>query len=717
VSSLRVCIFAALLLSVTCSGLQRASAAGFRKRLATVLPGNDADTGLIDIVGNTSFQEPELLAAVSQQAQEVKEKGLTPARGDDAAYYIGAFYRKNGYARVETEYEIRGRRLIIRVKEGPRTLLRKIRFVGNRSIPEATLYEYMIGADAARLEKEAETFPYTAADVAGGADRVRGLYLAEGFLNVDVDEPGVRISPDGRRAEVTIKINEGIRFRFGAIRFAGETLFSRRELVAALGEPDISGIPITGRKKREQDRRRGSEDAPFPHLAFSPGKANTMQRNLQSFYKSKGYFQAEVVLSADYTQAVGGNVPVSFTVKPDGLFRFGDVNVRTEGEKTRLAPSFLPRRFAHLKGELYNPEKLDETYREMLRTGLYSKLRLSTVAEPDREVRLDFTAEEAKAKEVGFTLGFDSYEGGIVGLRLADRNIFRSGRPLTLAANYSQRGISGELLYLDPWLFDTRNSLRARLFSISRQETGYYKQEYGGRLDLTRRVLPRLELGVFIQQSMTEITEPARSLLDDPRLLGPPEYTLTSIGVTQLTDLRDNPVNPTQGLVIATSFDVATIDGSQAFTRSTARVSYYQPIGKTLLALGARGGYIAPNIEAIPIDVRFFNGGSTTVRSFAERELGPKDRSGNPVGGELFTVFNAELMFPLAGGLQGAVFFDAGNVKNEFVEDSGDMRYAIGLGLRYKLPIGPLRLDYGVNPNPKDEEDFGAFHFSFGFAF
>jgi outer membrane protein assembly factor BamA len=181
--------------------------------------------------------------------------------------------------------------------------------------------------------------------------------------------------------------------------------------------------------------------------------------------------------------------------------------------------------------------------------------------------------------------------------------------------------------------------------------------------------------------------------------------------------LRDNPVNPTQGLVIATSFDVATIDGSQAFTRSTARVSYYQPIGKTLLALGARGGYIAPNIEAIPIDVRFFNGGSTTVRSFAERELGPKDRSGNPVGGELFTVFNAELMFPLAGGLQGAVFFDAGNVKNEFVEDSGDMRYAIGLGLRYKLPIGPLRLDYGVNPNPKDEEDFGAFHFSFGFAF
>jgi outer membrane protein insertion porin family len=46
-----------------------------------------------------------------------------------------------------------------------------------------------------------------------------------------------------------------------------------------------------------------------------------------------------------------------------------------------------------------------------------------------------------------------------------------------------------------------------------------------------------------------------------------------------------------------------------------------------------------------------------------------------------------------------------------------DMRYALGVGLRYKLPIGPVRLDYGVNPDPQNGEDFGAFHFSFGFAF
>jgi len=121
---------------------------------------------------------------------------------------------------------------------------------------------------------------------------------------------------------------------------------------------------------------------------------------------------------------------------------------------------------------------------------------------------------------------------------------------------------------------------------------------------------------------------------------------------------------------------------------------------------------------AIPIDERFFNGGATTVRSFGERDLGPHDRKGNPIGGEFLTVFNIEYTFPIFGELQGALFTDAGNLLPTSEEPGlDDMRYAVGAGLRYKLPIGPVRLDYGVNPDPHEDEDFGAFHFSFGFAF
>jgi outer membrane protein insertion porin family len=684
----------------------------------------------VEIRGNTSFTSEELWAAIGEQVREIQTNGLTPARADDASFYIGAFYRKKGFARATTDYTISGKKVIVKVTEGPRSTLKKVTFLGARAFPESTLFDYMIGATPERLAREPAQFPYTEAEVSAGGDRVRGLYLSEGYLNVKVDTSGVQLSPNGTEATITVKIVEGLRYTFGEIHFAGETLFPRDELVEALGDPTSGLAPKEDDIEHTKPKPSDFSEVPFKGVSFSPGRANAMQRNLQSFYKARGYFLADVALTADYTVSANGVVPVTFTAHPKSLHHFGGVSLKNEGPPPRLSPAFLATRFSILRNQTYDPEKLDETYREMLRTGLFTTLRVSTVAQPGDEVILDITAEEAKAKEVGFTLGFSSYEGGIAGIRLGDRNLFGKGRPLTFAFDYSQRGMRGELLYVDPWLFETRFALRSRLYSVSRDEIGYSKDEIGGRVDLTRKVMPHLELGVFLEDASVKVTKVSPVLEREPKLLGPTDYNITSIGVTQLTDYRDNAINPTRGVVLASSFDYALLDGAPGFTRSTVRFSYYLPLGKSLLALGARAGYIAPIAEAVPIDTRFFNGGGTTVRSFAERELGPKDKSGNPLGGDFYTVFNLELMFPLYQALQGAVFIDAGSLENRDADDavskssknnqeenSGDMRYAIGLGLRYKLPIGPLRIDYGINPNPRGDEDFGAFNFSFGFAF
>ena len=140
----------------------------------------------------------------------------------------------------------------------------------------------------------------------------------------------------------------------------------------------------------------------------------------------------------------------------------------------------------------------------------------------------------------------------------------------------------------------------------------------------------------------------------------------------------------------------------------------------TSLAVGARGGIISAKggPDALPIDERFFSGGANSVRSFRERELGPRDILGYPIGGTAYTTFNVEYTFPLAGDLKGAVFGDAGNVTTS-VQQYGltEMRYAVGAGLRYNLPFGPIRLDAAVNPTHKDGEDRGAILFSIGVAF
>ena len=647
----------------------------------------DATKNKLDFEGNKTFTADQLRAPIAEQIRELQEQGVTPVRADDTAFYVGAFYRKNGFSKAAVEYQIRGDRLLLLIVEGPRSLLRGITFTGNTAVPEATLYDYMIGATPERLAKDPEQFPYTAAEIGAGADRVRGLYLSEGYLDVTIDASAVQLTENETRADVNVRIVEGQRYTFGELGFAGDTIFPREQLVKALGE--IATGP------------------------FSPGQAMAMQRNLQSFYKARGYYSAEVLLNAESTAAVAGQVPVTFTIHPHALFRFGGVTARNETEQPRLREDFLAKRFAHLQDQVYDPEKLDETFREMLRTGLFENLRVSPTPVAGDRVRLDFTVSEAKAKELGFTLGYGTYEGAVAGFRIGDRDLLGRGRPLSFAVQYTQRGITGEFLYVDPWLFDTRFSLRSRLYSAIRTEAGYSKNQFGFRTDLSRTLLPHLDLGAFVDVSSVSVTEssvPAAAL-------GQTSYVVQSVGITQSTDYRNDPINPSHGFVLTSAWDFGQIDSEPAFLRGTMRFSLYLPVGRCLVALGARASYIAPLIDQLPIDVLLFNGGGTSVRSFAERELGPRDRQGNPLGGEFSTAFNAELIFPIYGGLQGAVFADAGSLLNRDVPGSGDLRFGVGLGLRYNLPIGPLRLDYGVNPDRRPGEGFGAFYFAFGFAF
>ena len=277
---------------------------------------------------------------------------------------------------------------------------------------------------------------------------------------------------------------------------------------------------------------------------------------------------------------------------------------------------------------------------------------------------------------------------------------------------------------------------------------GYTKFELGGRFELSRKITKYDQAALTFSVASCENYRLRNQTGISPRV--DEDYLVNTIGLTNTLDLRESPyVNP-RGFLITNTLDLASsaLGSDIEFIRGTMRVGYYLPFGpkpltpgvvedqatgtpfqrwfhQSSIAFGARVGIIhsltssgSGEATAIPIDERFFNGGATTVRSFGERDLGPHDNHGHPVGGEFYTVFNVEYTFPIFGELQGAIFTDAGNLL-PLSEDIGlnDMRYAIGAGLRYKLPVGPIRLDYGVNPDPRPYEDFGAFHFSFGFAF
>jgi outer membrane protein insertion porin family len=676
-------------------------------------------TSIIEFRGQQAFKEKELRTALKEEITTIEDFGLSPARADDLAFFLEVFYRKHGYAKADVHYTIESTdRLRLDINEGPRFLLRAMIFEGNDHEPADKLFEYAVGPTRERYSRMEKRLPFVASDLEEGTHLVQRFYVAEGFLNAVVDPPRYKFQAESNEVDAVVPIHEGRQYFFGNITFSGNTVYGADALRGQMS--DLLQRPYTDPRV---------EDIP---------------RRLEAYFKARGYYDVKVVANGAPDEAVNSRVPVHIVVSPGAVYHFDGVTVTG---LRRLHPSFVTKRFTRLEGKTYSPDVLDERFRTLMKTGQFNLLQIKPVPIDGHLLRLDVSAEEAKSKEFGFWVGFDTYEGALAGVQVGDRDLFGYGRPVTASIEVSQRSYRGEILYEDPFFLDTDFVFTARVFALTFDYDGYTKFELGGRFELSRKITKYEEASLTFAARHVKITD---SQIRPSFLLGPENYQVDTIGLTHTLDFRESPyVNP-RGFLIGNTIDVApsALGSDIEFVRSTMRVGYYLPFGpkpltpgvvedqppgtplqrwfrQSSIAFGARAGIIhslttsgSSEATEIPIDERFFNGGATTVRSFGERDLGPHDNHGHPVGGEFFTVFNVEYTFPIFGEVQGAIFTDAGNLLPTS-EDVGlnDMRYAIGAGLRYKLPVGPIRLDYGVNPDPHEFEDFGAFHFSFGFAF
>ena len=228
------------------------------------------------------------------------------------------------------------------------------------------------------------------------------------------------------------------------------------------------------------------------------------------------------------------------------------------------------------------------------------------------------------------------------------------------------------------------------------------------------------------------------------------------VSTTFIQDRRDDPVDAHRGMYNTLDLAVASnVLGSQTgFGRLVARNSTYYSLSKSLvLARSTSFGMIErfSGLEEIPLAERFFGGGASSNRAFPDFQAGPRDTmTGFPIGGNAIFLNTVELRFPLLGdNLGGVLFNDVGNVYSAVnrislrfrQRDLEDFDYGVqsfGLGIRYRTPIGPVRVDFSLSPNSprffgfkgtEDELLFGGgqqvvqrinvfqFHFSLGQAF
>ena len=366
-----------------------------------------------------------------------------------------------------------GNQLRLDINEGPLTTLANVTFEGNTKEPAQKLFEYAIGPTRERYSKMQKTLPFVASDIEEGADLVHRLYIAVGYLDAVVDPPRYRYIDNGTRVDVAIPIHEGRQYFFGDISFGGQTIYGpealRGQLLDLLSQP------------------------------YTDARVADIPRRLQTYFKARGYYSVKVEASGDPAVAQNGHVPVRVSINPGPLFHFDGVTVHG---LDRLRPSYVSNRFRKLNGKAYSPDVIDERFRELMRSGLFNILQIKPTPIGGDLLRLDISAEEAKSKEFGFSIGYGSYVGAIAACNIAIATCSVTAVRSRPRWNVSQRSYKGEILYEDPYLFETDFNLRARLSALTYDFDGYSKFEIGARLDLTRKITKQYQLGlVFSAQT------------------------------------------------------------------------------------------------------------------------------------------------------------------------------------------------------------------------
>ncbi len=689
----------------------------------------------ISFSGNKSVEASTLRSAVQSDLERLAEYRRPEARTgdrdpaksvvDDIAYEIELYYRTIGYhfVRVSYEYSTDTRSAVVQIEEGPRVLVDGVSFRGNEAISEDVLRDlladkrtWILGlGDRIFVERDVRSLPGS----------IRSAYEARGFRDVRVESPEIRFSEDQGEAKIRVEITEGPQYRM-----RGATVDER---VGELAEPIRTRLEnLVGR-------------------AWVPARRLQIRGIVEEVYGDHGYPDARAGIGVRYEPAEKNvAVHVEITVDPGPRVRIG--SIRIEGND-RTRSGLIKSRLRMDSGDWWRAKDIRSAFHRLFSTQLFRAIRIGPPEEaeedsddgsevaseeaviggaeegivtPDEEDEEILTrdllveVEEAPTRDYFGEVGWGSYDllrlkGGIT-----ERNLFGRGLQGRLEALGSIRGWKATAGVTDPWFLRSRWIADASVTALSRQEPSFTVQEIEGRTQVHRPITRAIDGGLAYRISVSRLKE--NDVDEEEGDEGGENLRVGAIGPFLEFDTRNDIFAPTRGVRIRGAVEVAhpSLGGEITFLHPTLYARAFVPLGPgTVIGGNFETQWKIPlsRTEVIPLQERLFNGGENSVRSFKESELGPLDDQNDPRGGEVRNLFSLELRQHLFDTVSGALFFDYGNVGLTTDDWSKDFRPAVGIGLRYGLPIGPIRLDLGHNYDRRRDEDGYVLQLAVGMPF
>src|SRR6266478_828272 len=646
------------------------------------------------------------------------------------AYQVHGFTDIAVQYRVEPIEEKRGTaRVVYTVTEGTKGSLRRIQFEGNEHFSERVLRKQMKTKGKTLIAFFDKSGRLDEAQLQQDLDGVREFYQDHGYIDVEVKD--VRKERKNGPLIITIVINEGIQYHVNKIGFSGYKIALEDKLRAAIKMKD-AGI-------------------------YSPKQLHDDAKALADAYGTGGY--VDTVITPQGSPVGPGKVDVHYKIEEGNRSFVQRINIIGN---TRTKDKVIRREILVSPGDIFNTVRVDISKKRLENLGYFGKVEAypeETGIEGHKDLLVQ--VEEKRTGSLNFGAGFSTVDNlvGFVELTQGNFDLMNwpsftgAGQKFRARAQIGTQRKDFLVSLTEPWFLDRRLSLGGQAFfsEANYLSSVYDQRNYGFALELRKPLTAYMYMTLGYRLEDIDIFNVASRA--SPQIQAEAGSTVTStVSTSFVFDRRDNPLLTRTGQRISVSPYVSggPLGGDIQVYGGDVEVSQYFHLPFDLILLFHGEAAVVDvwdgpetksvpfthipkktkanphptpvtkmeEVSAVPIFDRLFLGGSNNLRGFAFRDVGPRDNQGEPLGGQSMARATAELTFPIITKARGAIFYDTGFVNADPYDFSTDhIASDFGFGIRLDLPIGPLRVDYGIPIQKDGRSSSGHFNFNVGYQF
>ncbi|HEV7404814.1 MAG TPA: outer membrane protein assembly factor BamA [Chthoniobacteraceae bacterium] len=668
-----------------------------------------AKISTVNISGVTRFKETRIRKEITVKPNDA----LNEATLEADRQKILEYYSTRGYTdvdvKVATEEETAGTvKVLFSVNEGGKTIVSDVKFEGNASIKTRDLNRVVKTKKKSIFNIFTKGGKLNADQVTEDVSALREYYQNHGYIDAEVLAP--RLDRTGEKVEVTYIIREGPQYHVGKINY---------------GEPKVFTVEEVSRATKLKEG-----------AIYSPTGLRADIKAIQDLYGSHGYvdFQASANTSPGGPQIL--NVQYAFDEGTQSYVEHINIsgNVRTKDKVIRREIAVAP-------GDVMNTVRMDASKQRLQNLNYFDKVEVypgETLIPGRKDVNV--IVNEKRTGSFNFGAGFSSIDNllGFAEITQSNFDILHwpnftgGGEKFRLRVQYGVSRQDVVLSLTEPYFMDRKLSVGGEVFyrKASFVSDIYDEKRYGFDVNARKALneFTAVRLGYRLENIGIENVDSSASDAIKAEE-GSRWESRVSTGIT--IDKRDSVFLTRKGYKIDFSAYIAGgfLGGdTDIYGFDIEAAKYILLPGDTILTINGEVGSVATwsGGDRVPIFDRLFLGGANNLRGYKFRDVGPKDDHGEPLGGNTLVRGTVEYTFPVIEKVRGAIFYDIGFVNagsykfspSKESNGSAGLNMDVGIGVRLDLPIGPVRIDYGI-PISSDSSNgsSGKFNFNIGYQF